>query len=100
MKSGRIDLRVELAPARLVLRLHHVSEYIVPKALVAELPIVCSKTTGKRWVQNCSHPPLCCSLQGATINLGRNDPFICQQFVADCAVTVSDLHSRDVHMRL
>ena len=100
MKSGCIDLQVELAPARLVLRLHCVSEYIVPKALVAELPIVCSKTTGKRWVQNRSHPLLCCSFQGATSNLGRNHPFICQQFVADCAATVSDLHSRDVYMRL
>ena len=100
MKSGRIDLRVELAAARLVLRLHRVSEYIVPKALVAELPIVCPKTMGKRWVRNRSHPLLCCSLQGATSNLGRNHPFICQQFVADCMVTVSNLHSQDVHMRL
>ncbi len=100
MKSGRINLQVELAAARLVLRLHCVSEYIVPEALVAELPIVCSETTGKRWVRNRSHHPLCCSLQGATSNLGRNHPLICQQFVADRAATVSDLHSQDVHTRL
>jgi hypothetical protein len=57
MKSGGIDLRVELTAARFGLRLHRVHEYVVPMALVADLPIVCSKTTGKGWVQNRSHPP-------------------------------------------
>jgi hypothetical protein len=50
MKTGRIDLQVELTAARFGLRLQRVGKHIVSKALKAELSIVCSKTTRKRWV--------------------------------------------------
>jgi len=100
MKSGCIDLRVELTAARLGLRLHRVSEYIVPKSLVAELPIVCSKTTGKGWMRDRSHSPLSRSFQGAMSNIWRDHPLICEQLLADRSATVSDLHSRNFHARL
>jgi len=69
MKAGRVDLQVKLPLARFGLQLHRVGKHVMPKMLVAELSIVCSKTTRKRWVGNRPHPPLCGSFQGVTSNL-------------------------------